>query len=31
MPILPHGQYTEFHQTDLALAYRQIDFVSFTW
>jgi hypothetical protein len=32
MPIVPpHGQYTEYHETDLALAFRQIDFVSWTY
>jgi hypothetical protein len=31
MPFLPHGQYIEFHQTQLQLAYQQTDFVSVTW
>jgi hypothetical protein len=30
-PIVPHGSYVEFHQTQLALAYQQTDFVSVTW
>ena len=31
MPVLPNGSYVEYHETDLQLAYRQIDFISFTF
>jgi hypothetical protein len=32
MPVLPpHGSYVEYHETDLALQFRQVDFISWTY
>ena len=32
MPFLPlHGQFVSYHETDLAVAFRQIDYTAAAW
>jgi hypothetical protein len=28
---MPYGSYVEYHETDLALQFRQVDFISWTY